>query len=433
MNLVALASIVPLLLANGFFVAAEFAYIAARRNSLEQRRSRSARAAVRLSRDLSLSLAAAQLGITVATLLLGFVAEPAIAGILEAALGFVQLSGEVLHTVALVIALIIVTFLHMVVGEMAPKNIAIADPERSALVMALPFQGFLLVFRPVIAVLNGTANAVLRLFRVPPTGSLEKALSAEDLATIIAAGRREGVIRDFAHRLLTGAIVFGDRDASAVMVPRPDVKALPSTVTVAEVESLMRSTGHSRIPIHAGDLDEVLGFVHVKDLLAVDDERHDEVIDPSLLRPLMPVPESAPVQAVLDAMRRERSHMAVVVDEHGGTAGLITLEDIAEELVGEIRDEHDPRELPLRRLANGLLRVPGATRLGELESLGLRLPPGEYDTVGGLVMDRLGRVPRQGDLVGVGGLELRVRAMDGRRVAEVELRDVDGQGFSTQG
>jgi CBS domain containing-hemolysin-like protein len=417
----ALVWMLLLLVANGFFVAAEFAYIAARRNVLEQRQTASARAAVRLTRDLSLSLAAAQLGITMASLLLGFVAEPAVAAILERGLAFLQLPPDVLHAIALAVALIIVVFLHMVVGEMAPKNIAISAPERAALVMALPMRAFIIVFRPAITLLNGIANTVLRLFGVPPVGALDVAHSAEDLAAIIGAGRREGVIEDFAHRLLTRAIVFGDCDASAVMVPRPDVVAAPADATVAEIEDLIERTGHSRIPIHTGDLDDVIGFMHAKDLLDVDDEARDLPLDGALIRPLGVVPEMAPLRTVLGEMRRTRHHLALVVDEYGGTAGIITLEDIVEELVGDIRDEHDPRSTRVRTLEGGAVIAAGSVRAHELAPLGLELPEGDYETIGGLVMDRLGRIPRRGDVVETDGWRIQVVRMDGRRVGEVEI------------
>jgi CBS domain containing-hemolysin-like protein len=210
---------VILLLANGFFVAAEFAYITARRNVLEQTSGRAARAAAGLNRNLSLSLAASQLGITMASLLLGAVAEPAVGSILERGLGLFPIPEAVTHGISFVIALLIVVFLHMVIGEMAPKNIVISSPERSATLLALPFRAFVIVFRPLIVVLNGFANGVLRLFGVMPADALEVGHSAEDLAVIIAAGQEEGVIEDFTHRLLTGAIIFGDLDASEVMIP----------------------------------------------------------------------------------------------------------------------------------------------------------------------------------------------------------------------
>lgn len=415
---------VLLLAANGFFVAAEFAYITARRNVLEQKSTPGARIAVGLNRNLSLSLTAAQLGITMASLGLGAVAEPAVAHMLEGLLGFVPLPDQAIHVVALVIALLVVVFLHMVVGEMAPKNIAISNPERSASALAHLFRGFIIVFRPLIATLNALANGVLRLFRVKPADSLEVGHSADDLAVIIATGQEEGVIEDFTHRLLTGAIVFGDLDAAETMVPRPDVVAVESGASVGEIEELMKRTGHSRIPVYRGDLDETIGFVHVKDLMGVADGDHDRPIDLSLVREPLFVPESAHIRSVLDEMRRTRIHFAMVVDEHGSVAGIVTMEDIAEELVGEIRDEHDRRERRPVMTRDGRVLAPALIRPSQLTEFGIDLPEGEYETLGGLIMDRLGRLPRPGDVVEEEGWKLRVTSTDGRRVSEVELSPI---------
>ena len=339
-----------------------------------------------MARRLSLSLAAAQLVIAMASLLLGYVAEPAVAAILEEGLGFLHISGNVLHPIALIIALAIVVFLHMVIGEMVPKNIAIADPERTALAVSLPFRGFILLFRPVISLLNGTANGVLRLLRVKPADVLEAGHAAEALAILIAEGRREGVIGDFAHRLLTGAIVFGDRDAFEVMVPRPDTVAVSSEATVAEIEEGAVRAGHSRIPVHTGDLDDVVGFVHVKDLLVVDEEDRDRPPHPSLIRPLLVVPETVRVSTLLTRMRRAHSQMALVIDEHGGASGIITLEDIAEELVGDIWDEYDRQPTLVRTLADGSLVA--ALGVPTLDGLG----PSAFDVCsrrGRVILDRL--------------------------------------------
>jgi CBS domain containing-hemolysin-like protein len=425
MNWAAFLWMILLLVANGFFVAAEFAYITARRNVLEQGGGRSARIAVGLNKNLSLSLAAAQLGITMASLVLGYVAEPAIAGIFERLLGLASLPEGLTHAIALLIALLIVVFLHMVIGEMAPKNVAIANPERTATSLALPFRGFLFVFRPLIALLNGIANWVLRLFRVRPADALEVGHSAEDLAVIIATGRREGVIEDFAHRLLTGAIIFGDLDGSDVMVPRPDVRAAPADATVSQVQELMRATGHSRIPIYRDDLDDILGFAHVKDLMVVEMERRETPLDPSLIREALVVPETAPLRSILAEMRRARSHLGIVVDEHGSTAGIITLEDIAEELVGDISDEHDSRQQRVAVDGSGRVIAEGSVRPDELSRFGIDLPGGDYETIGGLVMDRLGRLPRRGDVVEDDGWRLRVLSVEGRRVGQVEITTRD--------
>ncbi|MFP3881441.1 MAG: hemolysin family protein [Actinomycetota bacterium] len=412
---------IVLLAANGFFVAAEFAYITARRDVLEQTPGSPARMAVGLNRNLSLSLTAAQLGITMASLGLGAVAEPAIAHLLEQGLGFLPLPDGVIHAIAFAIALLIVVFLHMVVGEMAPKNVAISSPEQTATVLAPLFRGFIIVFRPLIAALNGIANWVLKMFGVKPADSLEVGHSADDLAVIIATGQEQGVIEDFTHRLLTGAIVFGDRDAAEVMVPRPDVVAVPEASTVADVEELMRATGHSRIPVYGVDLDDVQGFIHVKDLMGYPDDERDLPINRTLILESLFVPESAHIRSVLDEMRRTRIHFATVVDEHGSTAGIITMEDIAEELVGDIRDEHDRRERRPTRTVDGRIIAPALLRPDQLNRYGIDLPEGEYETLGGLIMDRLGRLPVTGDMIEEGGWTLRVTSTDGRRVREVEL------------
>jgi CBS domain containing-hemolysin-like protein len=417
-----LASMVVLLLANGFFVAAEFAFTAASRHQLARRPSRSARAAVAAIDELSFTLAGAQLGITICSLLLGFVAEPAVAALLEAAVGaFVDIPDQVLHTISFVIALSIVVYLHMVIGEMAPKNVAISDPERSALLMALPFRTYALVFRPVIWVLNGAANLGLRIFGIDPD-EVGEAHTAGDLASMITAGRKEGVVEEFAHRLLTGAIDLGGLEATHVMVPRPDVVALSTTTPLSEFERSFTEEGHSRIPVYDEDLDDLRGFVHVKDLLAVDPDALTEPPGPEMIRPLLVVPESARVDRLLEDMRRGHNHLAAVIDEHGGTAGIVTMEDIVEEIVGEIRDEHDTEADGIRRVSPNRWIVDGVLRPGEIRrSCGVDLPEGEYDTVSGLIMERLGRIPSAGDRVEDERWTLRVRSMEGRRVGEVDL------------
>lgn len=414
---------VVLLVGNGYFVAAEFAFTAARRELILAQKSRSATAATWLMTHLSDTLAGAQLGITISSLLLGFIAEPAVARLLELVFGVFPIPAGVLHSAAFVMGLLIVVFLHMVIGEMAPKNIAIATPERAALVMGLSFRAYMLLFRPAITVLNALANVTLRIFGVEPRDALETAQSAEDLAQVIAAGRREGVIEEFAHKLLTGAIVFSERTAAEVMVPRPDIVALPLTATPSEVAAVVTAEGFSRIPVYGEDIDDIVGFVHAKDLLILPDDADRHPLPAEMVRPLLAVPESASIRPLLGEMQRSGRQLALIIDEHGGTAGLLSLEDIAEELVGEIRDEYDEEEAEIRRIGEARwYYVSGSARLDQLKSeVGVDLPEGEYETVGGFVMDRLGRVPRRGDRVQHGDWTLRVRRMDGRRIQEVEL------------
>ena len=418
-----LVAAVALLLANGFFVGVEFALVAARKTKIEQMARESDRAAMALKsmQELSFMLAGAQLGITMCSVGLGFVAEPAVAKLLEPAIhSVVTLPSAVLHTVAFVIALTIVTFLHMVIGEMAPKNIAIAEPEKSALWLAIPFRVFVNVLRPFVGGLNRMANGGTRLFGVTPVEERPGVPTAEEIGDIINDIAREGLLEDFQRRLLSGALGIRDRDAGDVMVPRVEMVSLPVTSTPATFERVVVETGHSRIPVFAQDIDHVLGVFHAKDLLRIDPAARHRPIGSELVRPMLVVPESRKVQSLLLDMRRERRHFALVVDEHGGTAGIVTIEDVVEELVGEIRDEYDVSELGIEQLTEGRFLVPGTLRIHEAaDHLGVTLPEGDYETVAGFLMDRLGRVPKRRDDVVCDGWRLRVRTMHRRRVIQV--------------
>jgi CBS domain containing-hemolysin-like protein len=415
---------VVLLLANGFFVGAEFALIAARRTRLEQLAAVSDRATMALKsiRELSFMLAGAQLGITMCSLGLGFVAEPAVAHAIEGVLDVTALPPAVAHATSFVIALVIVTFLHMVIGEMAPKNIAIAQPETTALWISVPFRFFVNVLRPVVRLLNALANAGTRLFGVTPRDEVSDAHTAEEIGAMIEESAKQGLIAETKLRLLSGAIGFAQRDAGAAMVPRTDVVAAPVTATPAQLQETILESGHSRIPVYAGDIDHVVGFFHAKDLLRVPARDMDAPVARSLIRPMLVVPESRNVRPLLLEMRQQRRHFALVVDEHGGTAGIVTLEDVVEELVGEIRDEFDVRELGIEQLADERYLVPGTLRIDEAAGhLGVDLPEGDYETVAGFLMDRLGRIPKRRDAVEHDGWRLRVRSMQRRRVVQVVI------------
>jgi CBS domain containing-hemolysin-like protein len=344
--MLALLLSVVLLLVNGFFVAAEFALIAARRSRIEQLADagdRRATAAIRSVRELSFMLSAAQLGITIASLLLGYLAEPALADLLEGPLHDAGLGEGSAHTIAFVIALTVVVFLHMVVGEMVPKNIAIAEPDRTALWLALPMRGFTQLLRPLVSFLNVSANGLLRLLGVEPTDELSEARTGDEIAGMLAVSRRAGLLEEVEHRLMTGALGFPVREVASVMVRRDDVVAVPESATVAEVEQVVVASGHTRIVVHGSDLDEVLGFVHAKDLLAVAPAGRDRRVPNRLVRRMLVVPSDRTLQDLLLAMRRARIHVALVASPGGGTAGIVTLEDVLESLVGDIRDEHDRR------------------------------------------------------------------------------------------
>ena len=416
---------VALLLANGFFVAAEFALTAARWTRLEEMASGGntrAKTALASIRELSFMLAGAQLGITMASLALGFVAEPAVAGLLERALhGLIDIPAGALHTIALVLSLAIVVFLHMVIGEMAPKNLAISEPERTALWLAIPFRLYANLFRPIVHLLNLLANLGLRVVGVEPQDEIFSKHTAKELASMVEESAKQGMLREFERRLLSGAVALSERDAGAVIVPRTEMIALPASGTPHDIERLVLETGHSRIVIHEEDLDDVLGFFHAKDLLRIGDSQRDRPLDRRFIRQMLVVPESRKLRALLVDMRKERQHLALVIDEHGGTAGLVTLEDVLEELVGEIRDEHDAAERGIERLGNDRFLVPGTLRIDEIaDRIGVELPESDdYETIAGFLMDQLGRILKRRDVVEYNGWQLRVRTMHRRRVVQV--------------
>ena len=346
MTITRLALAFALLVANGFFVAVEFALIASRRTKLEalvQEGSARARLALGSMRNLNLQLAGAQLGITMASLVLGYVAEPTVAGLIEHAVErFVDIPSGVLHSIGFVVALTIVAFLHMVIGEMVPKNIAIAAPERTLLALALPNRAYVTMFGPLLRVLNGMANSGVRALGVEPQDELATAASADELAAMLGASRDEGLIEEIAHQLLTGALDLGDRSITTVLVPVDDVVWLPRTATPAEAEALVVSSGHTRLLIAGeGGVDDVLGFLHAKDLLTIPEGARERPLPLGRVRRMLVLGADTSLDDALLAMQQARIHVAVVGDQAGHSLGIVTLEDVIEELVGDIRDESD--------------------------------------------------------------------------------------------
>lgn len=425
MSVTALLVAVALILINGFFVAVEFAFTASRKERLEQRSqdgSRVARMALASMNELPVTFAGAQLGVAAASLGLGFVMEPALGSIFESLFERIGLSEGAVITLGVLMALLITAFFHNVVGEMAPKNATITAPERAALLVAAPFRAYVTILRPIIVGLTWTATGVLRLFGVQAKQSVESTHSAADIAALVKSVGAKGVIQDTSSRLLAAAIEFRDSTVAEVMAPRPDLVALPVTAKASEIERTIVSTGHTRIPVYDRGLDDVIGFVHAKDLLRVAEEDQEKPVAEDVIRPLPVVPESMSIAPVMELMRANRTHIAIVIDEHGSTSGLITLEDIAEELVGEIRDEHDIREtMEIRAAGKDRYLIAGQATIEKVGQLGLRLPDGPYETIGGYVMHRLGRVAQRADVVADDGFSLTVRRMDGRRIREVEL------------
>ena len=340
-NLTALGIALLLLAGNAFFVGAEFALISARRTQIEPRvqaGSRAARITLRGMENVSLMMAGAQLGITMCSLGLGAIGEPAVAHLIEPAFEVVGLPDALVHPIALVIALAIIVTLHMVLGEMVPKNIAIAGPERSALTLGPPLYAVVTVLKPMIWLLNAAANIVLRLMRVTPQNEVTSTFTADEVAAFIAQSRREGLLDEDEHELLTGALAFTDAQVSSVVLGLDDLVTVPERVTVAELDELCGRTGFSRFPVIDDDGD-LVGYIHLKDVLDTPDAVRDQPVHPKWLRPLVSVGLDQSLRSTLAIMQAHGAHMARVIDPNDDNGvGVATLEDVLEELVGEVVD-----------------------------------------------------------------------------------------------
>jgi CBS domain containing-hemolysin-like protein len=336
----ALALGVLLLIGNAFFVGAEFALIAARRSQIEPRAeegSRMARTTLHAMEHVSLVMAGAQLGITVCSLGLGAVAEPAVAHLLEPVLHAIRVPDQLLHPIAFAVALSIVVYAHVVLGEMVPKNLAIAGPERAALVLGPPMMGVVTILSPVITALNAVANATLRGLRVEPRDEISSTYTREEVAALVEESRGEGLLEEEEYGRLTGALGFTEKTVQDVLMRPESLTTVRRGATVADVEQLCAATGFSRFPAIADD-GGLLGYLHIKDVLETDEERRSRVIDDKWIRPFAPVRATDPLHDALETLQRRGAHMALVVGQDGEVLGLATLEDVIEELVGEIRD-----------------------------------------------------------------------------------------------
>jgi magnesium and cobalt exporter, CNNM family len=424
---VALGVAVVLLALNGFFVAAEFSLLASRRSRIEQLAAegdKRARHALAGLRELTLMLAGAQLGITMCSLGLGAVAEPAVARIIEGALGEVfTLSDTARHVIAFTIALSIVVFLHMVVGEMSPKSWAIAHPENSSLLLARPFRLFARVFRPLIRLLNWMANTVVRVVGVEPQDERAMAHSPSDLLLLIEESAGRGGIAADEHQLLARSLELSGLTAADAMTPRRDIVSVAADDSAAVVAEAAHRTGRTRVIVHEGDLDHVRGFVHAKDVIRLEHGTWSSTLAGSIVRPVMVTPEHHGLEDLLLEMRTERHHITLVVDEHGLVLGLVTLEDVIEELIGDFDDESDRRLGECEQLADGSYQMNGTTRVEHFEECtGVALPEGDWQTVAGYVIDAFDDIPSEGDRVRTDIGEFEVVEMDGFAIDTLRVR-----------
>jgi putative hemolysin len=438
--------------ANGFFVATELSMVASRRSRLDQlaaEGSGGAQAAQQLIQRMSTYIAACQMGITVASLALGWVGEPAMAHLIEPPFELIvgTFAPAAAHGVAIGVSFAAITTLHIVFGEVVPKRLAIRAPEKTAVWLSRPMQIFELIFHWPIALLNTLSNIVLRVMGMEPAHEHEQVHSVEELRLLVTGSREAGMVEASEARIATRAFTFADLTAGALMTPRTEVDAVPVTVGLTELLARVNTLPRTQLPVYERSLDNVVGVLHVGDLLrAVGEMVTSESPQPdamqgfdlrSLLRPVLAFPESKPADEVLDEMRTARRYFAVVIDEYGGTAGILTLQDLLAALVGPI-EERVPGETTFTSSEivslqpDGSLLLDGLTRLDEWrEATGIPLTEEDEEaaeTLGGVVMSRLGRIPEVGDEVMVGGRRLRVEELDGKRVALLRLLPFMRQG-----
>ncbi len=411
-----------LVLANAFFVLGEFALITVDRGRIERMAragDRGARGVLTALRQLTLQLSGAQLGITLTSLLLGFLAEPALGSLLLPLVGRIPLlSQAVAASLALTIAFLLSTIAQMVLGEQVPKSLAIAHPMRVALLVATPLRIFCWACRPVIAVLNASANRVVRLVGVEPRSEIAASRSIHELEVVIRTSVEAGTLDRPTARLLTNTARFRRKTAADALVPRVAMVALPRRASAAELLRVAGQVRHHRFPIFGKSLDDVVGVAGVMDALRVEPARRGVVRVEELLQAPLVVPESIHLDRLLTRMRGSHELMAIVIDEYGGTAGIVTMEDLMEEAAGEIEDR--PARPPAAQGAGRIL--PGTAPLSQvLDETGLELPEGEYATLAGFLLDRLGDLPETGDEVRLDVWVLRVVAVDDRRIGWVAV------------
>jgi CBS domain containing-hemolysin-like protein len=431
-------AVLVLVLANGFFVATEFALVSVRRTRVQQLAADGHRRAQQVLgelKHLDTYIAATQLGITIASLALGWIGEPAVATLVEpliAALPFIPEStrGAVTHTAAFAIAFSFITALHIILGELAPKSIALQRPEQTALWVAGPIHLFYLALRPAIVALNTVGNAVVRLIGIEPASGHQLVQSAEELRLAIDASREAGLVEESAHDLVDRALLFPDLEAQHAMVPRTEMAAVAIDADLDGVLGVALASGHTRLPVYEGDLDHIVGVINVKQLLPQLLEERAPGVDgrngtfqlSGLMSDVLAVPETARASSLLPLLRAARTPLAIVIDEYGGTAGLVTLADLVESLVGEIADEADTLTPNGRVLDDGSFSLDGLTTLMEAREFhDLELDDdADVETLGGYVFSRLGRPAVVGDeVVAPSGQRLRVDKLDGLRVARV--------------
>jgi CBS domain containing-hemolysin-like protein len=419
---------------TGFFVASEFALVNLDRNELEARQARGEKRlgpTISALKITSTHLSSAQLGITLTTLLTGYTFEPAISSLLREPMLSLGIPEQIVPGIGAVIGILIATVFSMIIGELVPKNFALAVPLATAK-FVIPFQAlFTAVFRPIIILFNSTANRIIRSFGIEPKEELSGARSAEELGFLVRRSALEGLLDPEHATLLNRTLRFADHDAVDVMTPRVRISTVHGSDSAEQIVALATATGFSRFPVIGRDSDDIVGVVHVKQAFAVALPERETVLASALMTPPLRVPESMGVDSLLGVLRKRGFQIAIVSDEHGGTAGIVTLEDLVEELVGELEDEHDRSRVGVVRTGRSTTFVASLRPDELLERTGVRVPDGEeYDTIAGFVADELNRTPELGDEVEVNGGFLRVERVDGNRVERLKFTPNDSDAVS---
>jgi CBS domain containing-hemolysin-like protein len=425
-DLVRLIAVFLLVLANGFFVAAEFALVSVRQTRIAElitQGNRTAKWVKKAIDDPDRFIAATQLGITLASLALGWIGEPALGHLLQPIINIfpVRIEEELSHSLSAGFAFAIITFLHVVVGELAPKSIALQNPERTSLFVAQPTVWTEWIFKPAIWALNGTGNYLLRVLGIQPASAHELVHSPEELKMLASASAESGIVKDTEEELIHAVFEFGDMLVRHVMVPRTEMVAIPIEATIDELIGVATQNPFTKFPVYENSLDHVVGIVHLKDLIRVREQDQGNSTAKDLMRDAIFIPETAKLDDLLNRFRARKRHIAIVLDEYGGTAGIVTLEDLLEEIVGEVSDPFDT-EPEIQPLPDGSSSIDGLTLIDEVnEHFNLNLLDPYYDTIAGYILGRIGRLAQVGDVVLTDGVELRVIAMDGLRIARVSL------------
>ena len=414
--------VIALVLLNGFFVAAEFALVSVRKTRIEElvkKGSRSAKLVLDALNDLESYISSTQLGITLASLALGWIGEPAIARFLEPSFQFLSREAAFLtaHSLAVIIAFSLITFLHIVLGELAPKTVALQRAETTSLFVIVPLTLFTKFFKPFIWLLNGAGTLFLKLFGFSASIGNPLIHSEDEVKIILAQSVEGGVLEKQEVEMMHKILQLGDIPVKNIMMPRTEIKAIEANMSIKNLKKLIRNNNLSRYPVYKGTIDMILGYVHVRDVSKLKAEKGLTVLNSGIIREVINVPETQRIDDVLVAMRKKRVHMAVVNDEYGGTSGIVTLEDILETIVGEIYDEFDKTEVKIKKNINGDYIVDGLTSVQNIrQKFNIPIKGQGYVTIGGVVFGLLGKEPKIGDKVRIGNIELKVQEVEKKRI-----------------